>query len=67
MDFMVDFSLDIDIPLQKKLFANAQLVVTGGPWVTHQQCLANQILICFLFFFKPNLDHHSLRKVKIHN
>ena len=61
MDFMVDFGIDIHIPLKKNLVADAQLVVTGGPWVTHQ-CLANQILMIFLFL-KPKLDHHSVRKV----
>ena len=49
MDFMVDFGIDIHIPLQKKRVARAQLVATGGPWVTHQ-CLGNQILMIFLFF-----------------
>ena len=34
MDFMVDFGIDIHIPLQKKQIACAHLVATGGPWVT---------------------------------
>ena len=46
---MVDFGIYIHIPLQKKKrVARAQLIATGGPWVTHQ-CLGNQILmICLL-------------------
>ena len=49
MVFMIDFGKDIHIPLKKNPVARAQLVATGGPWVTHQ-CLGNQILVIFLFF-----------------
>ena len=42
-----------------------KILTTGGPWVSHQ-CLANQILMIFLFL-KPKSDHQSLRPVSIHN
>ena len=34
--------------VEKTRVACAQLVVTGGPWMTHQ-CLVNQILMIFHF------------------
>ena len=43
LDFMVDFGIYIRIQV-----LCAQLVATGGPWVTHQY-LANQIQMIFLF------------------
>ena len=30
------FGINILVPLQKKIVANEQLVVTGDPWMTHQ-------------------------------
>ena len=60
VDFMIDFGIDIYILWKKNRVADAQLDVTGGPWVTHQ-CLANKIHI---FFKSQNRTSTAYEKLK---
>ena len=55
IDFMVDFGIDIHIPLQKNESHVRSSLQQGVPgWLTS---------VLEITFLKPKLDHHSRRKV----